>query len=192
MKMQRLTLNRAVFVLGAALATLYGGAKHGSVAFPYTDPERRYLYDAGSYVTNGYAHIAFRTLLVPQSATIYAYSRAAGSTNDEEWVERMAEALSALYVVDGVYLRDLYFDGAETNDLQVFTDWTPGPAAHTNGIAEIQWRKGFLDPSNAATVPWRTGLYIEGIRIAPNPAMTNGLPASLSLQLTPNNQHDDE
>jgi len=166
----------ALLVAPFVVCLVYVGAtKHGngSVSFPYTDPERRYLYDAGSYVTNDYAHIAFRKLLVPQSATIYAYSRPVGSTNDADWVQRMADPLAALYVVDGVYLRDIYFEGALTNDVQVFTDWTPGPAAHTNGIAEIQWRKGFLDPSNAAVVPWRTGIYIEGIRVAPSPAITN-------------------
>lgn len=192
MKTPRLTANRVVFALGVLLATLYGGAKHGSVSFPYTDPERRYLYDAGSYVTNGYAHVAFRTLIVPQSATIYAYSRPAGSTNDTEWTERMSDLLSDLSVSDGVYSSDVYFEGAETNDLQVFTDWTPGPAAHTNGVAEIQWRKGYLDPASAAAVPWRTGIYVEGRRVAPAPAITNVLPATFSLQLTPDTATQNE
>ena len=188
MKMPRLTLNRAVFVLGAALATLYGGTKHGSVAFPYTDPELRYLYDAGSYVTNGFVHVNFTRLpMVPASADLQGWYRPVGSTNDAEWAQFLDTTFAAFPVPS-----DIAFDGAETNDFQFFTTWTPGPAAHTNGVAEIQWRKGFLDPSNAAAVPWRTGLYIEGMRVAPNPAMTNGLPASLSLQLTPNNQHDDE
>lgn len=192
MKMPRLTPNRVVFMLGVVLATLYGGTKHGSVSFPYTDPERRYLYDAGSYVTNGYAHVAFRTLLVPQSATIYAYSRPVGSTNDAEWVERMAEQLSAISVSDGIHLRDIYFEGAETNNLQVFTDWTPGPAAHTNGVAEIQWRKGFLDPASAAAIPWRTGIYVEGKRVAPDPAMTNGITTVVNLLSTPQQETTDQ
>lgn len=182
----------ALLVAPFVVCLVYVGAtKHGSVSFPYTDPERRYLYDAGSYVTNDYAHVAFRTLLVPTTATIYAYSRPGGSTNDADWVQRMADPLAALSVADGVYSRDIYFEGAETNDVQVFTDWTPGPAAHTNGIAEIQWRKGFLDPASAAAIPWRTGIYVEGKRVAPDPAMTNGLPASSSLQLTPNTQNEE-
>lgn len=188
MKTPRLTPNRAVFVLGIVIATLYGGAKHGSVSFPYTDPEVRYLYDAGSYVTNGYVHVNFTRLpMVPGSADLQGWCRPHGSTNDAEWAQFL-DTTFAVFPVPS----DIPFDGAETNDFQFFTTWTPGPAAHTNGVAEIQWRKGFLDPSNAAAVPWRTGLYIEGVRVAPNPAMTNGLPASLSLQLTPNNQHDDE
>lgn len=192
MKTPRLTPNRVVFALGVLLATLYGGAKHGSVSFPYTDPERRYLYDAGSYVTNGYAHVAFRTLLVPQSATIYAFSRPTGSTNDADWVQRMADQLAALAVTDGVYIRDIYFEGALTNDVQVFTDWTPGPVAHTNGTAEIQWHLGSINPSSAGVVPWRTGIYIDGERVAPAPAMTNGLPATFSLQLTPDTSTQNE
>ena len=188
MKMPRLTLNRAVFVLGAALATLYGGAKHGSVAFPYTDPELRYLYDAGSYVTNGFVHVNFTRLpMVPDSADLQGWCRPAASTHDDEWIQFLDTTFAAFPVPV-----DIEFDGAETNDFQFFTTWTPGPAAHTNGVAEIQWRKGYLDPSNAAAVPWRTGLYIEGMRVAPNPAMTNGITTVINLLSTPQQETTDQ
>ena len=183
----------AILVAPFVVCLVYVGAtKHGSVSFPYTDPERRYLYDAGSYVTNGFVHVAFRTLLVPQSAIIYAYSRPNGSTNDAEWVERMADQLWSFSMTEGVHSRDIYFDGAETNDVQVFTDWTPGPVAHTNGIAEIQWHLGSINPSSAGVVPWRTGIYVDGFRVAPDPAMTNGLPSVINLSSTPQQETSDQ
>ena len=164
-----------------------GSTKHGSVTYPYTDPEMRYLYDAGSYVTNGYVHVNFTRLsMVPDSADLQGWCRAAGSTNDADWVQFLDATFGAFPVPS-----DIPFDGAETNDFQFFTTWTPGPAAHTNGVAEIQWRKGYLGTSGAAAVPWRTGVYIDGRRVAPDPAMTNGPSASFSLQLTPNTQNEE-
>ena len=157
-----------------------GSTKHGSVTYPYTDPEVRYLYDAGSYVTNGYLHVAFTRLpMVPDSADLQGWCRPNASTNDDEWVQFLDTTFAAFPVP-----ADIEFDGAETNDFIFFTTWTPGPAAHTNGVAEIQWRKGYLDPSRAAAVPWRTGIYIEVERVAPNPAMTNGINA-VNLLSTP-------
>ena len=164
-----------------------GATKDGSVTYPYTDVEMRYLYDAGSYVTNGYLHVDFTRLpMVPADADLQGWYRPAGSTNDDDWVQFLDTTFAEFPVPC-----DIAFDGAETNDFQFFTTWTPGPAAHTNGVAEIQWRNGYLDPSRAAAVPWRTGIYVDDARVAPSPAMTNGPPASLSIQLTPNTQNEE-
>lgn len=161
----------APFVIGLIF---YGGSK-GVVGFPYTDVEQRYLYDAGSYVTNGYAHISFTALMLPQTATIYAYSRPYGSTNDNEWVQRMVAELSELATQSNVYERDVYFEGAEDSEVQVFTDYRTGPIAHTNGVAVVMWQKPFDGSTNRAAMV-RTGIWIEGMRYAPDAGLTNGLP----------------
>ena len=72
--------------------------------------------------------------------------------------------------------QDIAFEGAETNDFQFFTTWTPGPAVHTNGVAEIMWSKGPIDAASATVVPWRTGIYINAERVRPDPAVTNSPP----------------
>lgn len=161
----------APFVLGIIL---YGGSK-GTVSYPYTDVEQRYLYDAGSYVTNGYVHIAFTALLLPPTATIYAYSRPHGSTNDLEWAERMIAGLGEMTKTGNVYERDVYFEGAEDSDVQVFTDYQVGPAVHTNGVAVVMWKKSGNRPREKAAMV-RTGIWIEGVRYAPDAGLTNGLP----------------
>ena len=161
----------APFVLGIIL---YGGSK-GTVSYPYTDVEQRYLYDAGSYVTNGYVHIAFTALLLPPTATIYAYSRPHGSTNDLEWAERMIAGLGEITKTGNVYERDVYFEGAEDSDVQVFTDYLTGPTVHTNGVAVVMWQKPFDGSTNRAAMV-RTGIWIEGVRYAPDAGLTNSLP----------------
>ena len=161
----------------------YGGSK-GYVTFPFTDIERRYLFDAGSYVTNDYVHVAFTALMLPPTATIYAYSRPHGSTNDAEFVERMVASLVELSTPSNVYERDIYFEGAEDSDVMVFTDYTPGPVAHTNGVAVVFWQKPSINATNRAAMV-RTGLWIDGKRYAPDPTLTNGvyaLPLSATLQ----------
>lgn len=161
----------APFVVGIIL---YGGSK-GRVSYPYTDIEQRYLYDAGSYVTNGYVHVAFTALLLPSDATIYVYSRPNNSTNDLDWTERMVAPLYELAGESNVYERDIYFEGAEDSEVQVFTDFTKGPTAHTNGVAVVMWQKPFDGSTNRAAMV-RTGIWIEGVRFAPDAGLTNGLP----------------
>lgn len=155
----------------------YGGSK-GFVTYPYTDAEQRYLYDAGSYVETNHAHIAFTAILIPSDATIYAYSRPSTSTNDEEWVERMVASLAELATPSNVYVREIYFEGAEDAEVQVFTDYTFGPAAHTNGVAVVMWRQSTTN--RAAMV--RTGIWIDGQKCAPDAGLTNG--PTLNVQST--------
>jgi len=67
----------------------YGATKEsgGKVRFPFTDPEERYLIDAGSYVTNDMVHVAWtRSPVVPSSADFWGAVRPVGNTNDEDWV----------------------------------------------------------------------------------------------------------
>lgn len=185
--MSRITPNRVVFLVGCVLAVLYAGAKHGSVSFPYTDPETRYLYDAGSYVTNGLVHLAFiRSPIVPASAKLYGYARPAGSTNDADWVQMLDTTFARLTPP-----ADIPFAGAETNDFQFFTTWTPGPVAHTNGVAVILWQRAASDDMTRLA-PIRTGIYLNARRLAPSPALTNGPPIVIYATPSPNGDIHDE
>ena len=148
----------------------------GSVTYPYTDVERRYLFDAGSYVTNDAVCVSFsRAAFVPETAPLYMYARPVGSTNDVDWTEVLSTSFAAFPVPQWVT-----FPGAQTNDFVLFTTWTPGPAAHTNGVAVVYWRAA--STNKAALI--RTGLYLDGERVAPNPAITNGWPVVIDLEKT--------
>jgi hypothetical protein len=151
-------------------------SKLGSIFFPYTDVEKRYLFDNGSYVTNDCIHIDFlRASFVPETAPLYGYFRPVGSTNDADWV-KFIDTTFDLFPVP----RDFEFEGAETNDFMFFTTWTPGPAAHTNGVAVVYWRKK-PEAINIAA-PFRTGIYSNDVRVAPSPVITNSLP-TVKIQL---------
>lgn len=166
----------ALIVAPFVLCLIYTGAtKNGSVTYPYTDVEMRYLFDAGSYVTNDYVHVAFaRSPVVPDSADFLGYYRPVGSTNDADWVEFLVTTFGAFHSPSNVP-----FAGALTNDFQFFTTYTPGPVVHTNGVAIVNWQQNFeRDGRYLATV--RTGVYTNAVRIAPNPGITNA-PAALLI-----------
>jgi len=171
---------RYVALAAFAISAVFAGAKHGSVTYPFTDPEVRYLVDAGSYVTNDYVRVAFtRSTLVPLSADLLGYVRPAGSTNDAEWAEMLNTTFAQFSSPSNIP-----YAGALTNDFQFFTTWTPGPTVHTNGVAVILWQKPYDGATNRlATI--RTGIYLEGRRLAPNPTITNG--PLIVIQATFNN-----
>ena len=159
----------AVLVAPFVLCMIWvGSTKNGHVTYPYTDVEMRYLFDAGSYVTNDYVHVAFaRSPVVPDSADLLGYYRPAGSTNDEEWVEFLSTTFGEFHSPSNIP-----FAGALTNDFQFFTTYTPGPVVHTNGVAIVNWQQNFeRDGRYLATV--RTGVYTNAVRVAPNPGITN-------------------
>lgn len=183
---------RRVFLLGVAMATLYGGAKHvvGKITYPRTDPEVWYLLDNGSYVTNDAVHVAFsRNLIVPASASFYLYGLELSYTNQADWAEHSFCAYSNTFARISQPF-DLPHPAATNLNWIAFTDWTPPPVTHTNGVAYVAWQIGF-DKSMNELVPYRTGVYTNGVRVAPSPAITNGPPVSFTLQLTPNTQDDE-
>ena len=146
-----------------------GSTKHGSVSYPYTDVEMRYLFDAGSYVTNDYVPVAFtKSPVVPDSADFLGYVRPMDSTNSADWVEFLSTTFAEFHSPSNVP-----FAGAISNDFQFFTTYTPGPVVHTNGVAVIMWQKS-INGGSDRVVPIRTGIYVDGLRVAPSPALTNG------------------
>ena len=164
------------FWLFVAGFVMHGMTKHGSVSFPFTDVEQRYLFNNGSYIEKDNVHVDFlRASFVPETAPLYGYFRPVGSTNDAEWVN----------FVDTTFAQfplpcDIAFKGAETNNFIFFTTWTPGPAAHTNGVAVVYWIKKPGAVNIAA--PFRTGIYSNDVRVAPSPVVTNSLP-TVKMQL---------
>jgi len=179
---------QALFVAPFVLSFAYMGmtkSQTGRVTYPYTDVEQRYLTDAGSYVTNGLVHVSFaKSILVPNTADFQGWYRPVGSTNDEDWV-RFINTTFALFTSP----QDIPFEGAETNDFQFFTTWSPAPTAHTNGVATIIWHQPIENGGfKGRLVPWRTGIYLDGQRAHPNPAITNGPPIDVNQLSTLNTQ----
>ena len=151
--------------LGLILLAGYAGSKGfvaGRVYFPFTDPETRYLVDHGSYVTNDCVHLDFSRFLLPDSAMLYVDACPVASTNATADIFSVWEGTVGEFGAP----RDLLYDAATNFNWYVYTDWTPGPAFHTNGVLQLIGRqdmagKGFFVPS-------RTGIYEDGRKIAPS------------------------
>ena len=169
----------------------YGSTKErrGNVSFPYTSAEVRYLTDDGSYTTNDYIHIQFtRSYIVPVSAWFWVEGCPISITNQSEWVDNAVLAYSNQF--SGVTLPlDVYYPAATGYNWIVYTDWTPGPTTHTNGVAYVSWQIGVGKGSNEL-VTVKTGIYMNSARLAPNPWITNSPPISFSIDSIPGNQED--
>lgn len=122
------------------------------VEFPLTDPEARYLIDAGSYVTNDLVHLAFTTLLVPPTATIHLDYRIKGDAA-AEYSTAFALPLSSLTLP-----LDYPCPNATNYHWCCYTDWTPGPSAVTNDTYVINWLLPRPDPDPSTLIPLRTKL----------------------------------
>ena len=130
------------------------------VNFPPTDPEVAYLIDNGSYVSNDVVHVDFNTFLIPGDAPIALAYWPNESTNEADIVELFIDALSA-------WPRplDFEFENAISNRWYCYTTWTPGPAAHTNGVFQQVWMTDRRENRNA--IPIRTIIIEDGEQIAP-------------------------
>jgi len=181
---------RRAFLAFAAAAAMYAGAKHGTIAYPRTDPETWYLRDSGSYVTNDHVHVQFtRNVIVPDSATFYLDGLDIQYTNQSDWAEHSFTAYSATFGEIQLPLNVPYANATNFNWI-AYTDWVPPPVVHTNGIAYVAWQVGVGKTTNDLATT-RTGIYVDGLRLAPNPAITNGPPVFL-MQQTTNPQEDNQ
>ncbi len=159
----------------------YGSTKiHSTVTFPRTDPEIWYLMDNGSYVTNDWVHIGFnRNLLLPSTANFFVECLELSYTNQSDWAEHSILAYSN--VIGSVQSPfDLAWPAASNYNWIVYTDWTPPPTTHTNGVAYATWQRPINGASNVC-VTVKTGIYIGPLRVSPPPAMTNGLTTTINL-----------
>ena len=144
----------------AVAAIIVGGTKPSHVNFPRTDPEVAYLIDNGSYVSNNVVHVDFNTFLIPGDAPITLAYWPNESTNEADFVELFTYNLSA-------WPRplDFEFENAISNRWYCYTTWTPGPAAHTNGVFQQVWMSDRRENRNA--IPIRTIIIEDGEQIAP-------------------------
>jgi len=165
------------FVIGFAF---YGATKSdiGTITYPQTEEGRDYLADAGSYVTNDAVHVAFtRDIIVPATANFFLYCLERRFTNQTDWTDHSIQAYSNTF--DRMVVPfDFSYPAATNFNWMGFTDWTPSSSVHTNGVALIGWQIG---KATNDIVIYRTGVYTNGVRIAPNPSITNSPAISLTL-----------
>ena len=153
--------NVVVMTALACLALVVGGTKNmRSVNFPRTDMEAAYLIDNGSWVSNDFVHVSFNTFLIPQSAPIVLAYWPDGSTNEDEFVEFLTSPLS-----DWPRPLDFEFENAISNRWYCYTTWTPGPAAHTNGVFQQTWMTDAAE--HIFIIPIRTVITEDGEQVAP-------------------------
>lgn len=182
---------RAVFLVGAAMACLYGGSKSftGTVTFPRTDPETWYLMDLGSYVTNGAVVVKFaKNIVVPSSAMIFVDGCDHSLTNADRWLTHGFTAYSNTIAQAGTEF-EVPYPAATNFDWLVYTNWTPPPVVHTNGVAFVAWQIGVGKATNDLAMT-RTGVYLLGERLAPSPAITNSPAFPITINL--GEQNDEE
>ena len=140
-------------------ATKEGGITWGTISFPAVDVEQRYLYDAGSSLNTNSVHLAFYYLIAPASADFNVARRPVGNNDPAAWELVYTNTLGGV-----VSPLDLEFTGAYTNNWAVFTSWTPGPAVHTNGVWQIDWRSV---REGSTLIPIHTKVYNDGVLVMP-------------------------
>ena len=147
----------ALALLGAA-CVLYGGRK-GTITYPYTDYEMRYLVDNGSYVASNIVHVAFSRYVAPASADFFISFRSVDSTNDLDWVVFTNTTFSAFTVP-----ADIEYPAATNFDWICYTTWTPGPTVLTNGVWHSYWGKD--KKLHTHFIPIRSAVRVDGETIA--------------------------
>lgn len=172
-------INRIVFCFFAALATIYAGGK-AKILFPRTDPEVWYLMDGGSAVSNGCVYVRFvRNPILPPTANIFMDGMDLAYTNDSDWAKHSFPAYSNRLDALEINGFNYPYPDATNYNWVVYTDWTPTPTVHTNGVAFIIWQ---TSNSTNSMVTYRTGVYVGDRRLAPCPSITNSPPLA-TIQL---------
>lgn len=148
--------DKAMVCLFVAGLTLYAGSKHRSVNFPRTEADAQYLVDAGSWVSNDTVHVDFAaSAIVPRSAMIYLDYWPDASTNAADmvtWTNATLATFPRPY--------EFEFGGAVSNRWYCYTDWTPGPTVHTNGVWQTDWQTDASEHS--FIIPVRATLTLDG------------------------------
>ena len=135
----------------------------GTITYLRTDADVQYLYDAGSFVSNDLVHVSFTYAVAPGTADFQLWAWPNASTNEEEMVLVYSNTLAG---VTQPY--EFEYAGAISNRWFGFTTWTPGPSVHTNGVALVNWQMPFDPAATNVAAMTRTGVYFNGVRLAPN------------------------
>ena len=173
---------RRVFLVAAAGAAAYAGAKAGrpTVSYPPTEAGQAYLVDRGSYVANDFVHIDFTRRIVPDDAALVIERREFSSTNAADWAVYLETTFAAFAVPT-----DLPCANATNWNWAVWADWTPPPSVQTNGVLHADWGRTTRDASLRAAglavgVPVRSSAWIDG-RLVGTPGGTNGMASASAL-----------
>ena len=181
-------LNALVFAAAVVVATIYGGTKPtpATITYPRTDPETWYILDNGSTVEPDAVQLKFtRNLVVPASAWFWLYALDRSYTNQSDWAEHSFAVYSNQFAnISATAAADfsVQYPNATNYNWIGFTDWTPGPVVHTNGVALVNWRS--IHDTTNAVAPYRTPVYFNWRRVAPSPAITNGPPTTATRATT--------
>ena len=119
------------------VTTAYGGTKlYHYLTIPRTDPDIQYIIDAGSYVTNDYAYVAFDTVALPDDARIILGYAPPGATNEMEFVVRADLTLAEWrgFLPARFEWSRQWGDRADHYQWYLYTIYTPAPSVHTNGV----------------------------------------------------------
>lgn len=135
----------------------------GTITYLRTDADVQYLYDAGSFVSNDLVHVSFTYAVAPGTADFQLWAWPNASTNEEEMVLVYSNTLAG---VQQPY--EFEYAGAISNRWFGFTTWTPGPSVHTNGVALVNWQMPYDPAATNVAAMTRTGVYFNGVRLAPN------------------------
>ena len=138
---------------------VYYGATKGTISYPYTDFEKRYIVDDGSYVSNDFIHVSFHRIIAPSTADLHIDYRQWQSTNDEDWVSLVDTTFADFSVP-----QDISFINATNYNFAVYTTWTPGAAVQTNGVWHSYW--GLDKKLHMHYIPLRTAVRVDGETIA--------------------------
>lgn len=151
---------RLPMVVLAGVCIAYGGSK---IRFPRSNPYYELIRDVGSEATADGLVIRYsRHRILPDTADFQVWTRPLGSTNDSDYVERVASTVGACPSPFHLEL-----PGATNMEAVVFTTWSPGPSVHTNGTLVVWWRGTNTADGAVLAVPLGTSVTEGGARLAP-------------------------
>lgn len=172
---KKLTSGVLVFSMAAILLSMHAYPTSAEkqdptarVVFPRTDADQEYLFDRGSVVSNSFVHLDFYpSVVLPSSAMIYLVYVPIDDVLANLYDDRpiLAETVYTNATL-ATFPRplDFGFPNAISNVWYCFTDWTPGPSVHTNGVAQIFWQLPTSGDTNVCAM-LNTAIYTNDTKV---------------------------
>lgn len=137
-------------------------SSNDKIYFLQTDSELIHLYDQGSYVSNNVVHLHYATRLLPDDAPLFLDCIPKTEPFDSVAYSNILSATVA--TLPEIF--EFEFENAISNRWVFYTTYTPGPIAHTNGVAVVE----FLRPARCVNVaiPKRTTIWEDGSKVWPS------------------------